>query len=93
MKPERFYQSLLHTLQENEVRRLTKCLEEIDQKLLDCRKSLEEYQRARLALDKINEHLSRLRAKRPPMTEQLPTPELQEIIKSGIEHFKSSGKI
>lgn len=93
MKPEQFYQSLLHTLQENEVRRLTNCLEEIDHKLLDCRKSLDEYHRARLALDTINEHLSRLGAKPLPVNEQVPTTDLEEIIKTRIEHHKSSGKI
>ena len=43
MKQEQFFENILQTMHEDEARKLIKCLEEIDYKLLDCRRSLDEY--------------------------------------------------
>ena len=94
MKQEQFFENILHTLHKDEAGKLTKCLEEIDYKLLDCRRSLEEYNRVRSSLQMINEKLSRLGAQTlvvPP--DDLPTRDLGEILKSRIERFKTDGKI
>ncbi|HXG51759.1 MAG TPA: hypothetical protein VNN77_10175 [candidate division Zixibacteria bacterium] len=88
------YEHLLQALQESELRRLHKCLEEIDHKLLDCRERVEEYHRTRLALQSINEKLSLLGAQ--PLSvagEEVSGQDLAEIINSRIQRFKSSGKL
>ena len=94
MKQEQFFENILHTLHKDEAGKLTKCLEEIDYKLLDCRRSLVEYDRVRSSLQMINEKLSRLGAQTlvvPP--DDLPTRDLGEILKSRIKRFKTDGKI
>jgi hypothetical protein len=92
-KSEQPFAHLVRALQEGEARRLSQCLEEIDHRLLSCRKSLEEYRRLRIALRIINSQLSRLGAEPLSVTDDLATHDLSEIIKSRIDHFKSTGKI
>ncbi len=84
---------LVRALQEGEARRISQCLEHIDHRLLDCRKSLEEYRRLHSALRTINGQLSRLGAEPLTVADDLPDQDLTEIIKSRIDHFKSMGKI
>jgi hypothetical protein len=93
MKQEQSYESLLHALQEDEARRLNTCLEEIDHRLLDCRKYLDEYDRVRSTLQTLNEQLSRLGGEPLPVVDGLPTHDLGEIIKKRIEHMRSQGKM
>jgi hypothetical protein len=93
MKQERPYERLLQTLHEDEARRLSKCLEEIDDKLLDCRKYLEEYDQVRSTLHTINEQLSRFGAEALPVADHLPSHDLGEIVKKRIEHLRSQGKM
>ncbi len=93
---EQIIQSSLNHLRqsfEHETGRLGKCLEEIDQKLLDCRKYLEEYERVRSTLHGLNEELSRFGADSLPVADHLPTHDLGEIIRHRIEHLRSQGKI
>jgi hypothetical protein len=93
-KFEQPFEHLLRTLQEGEVRRLIQCLEEFDHRLLNCRKSLDEYRRLRTTLRSINNDLSRLGAKPLSVVEdELPTSDLSEILKKRIDLFKSTGKI
>jgi hypothetical protein len=54
---------------------------------------LEEYSRLRSTLRTINNKLSRLGAEPLKVADELATQDLNEIIKSRIDHFKSSGKI
>ena len=93
MKQEQPFESIVHTLHEDETRKLGKCLEEIDDKLMNCRRSLEEYHRLRSSLHTINEKLSRLGAETLAVSEDLPTRDLGELIKDRIERFKFQGKI
>ena len=93
MKQERLQESILQATCENEACTLDKFLEEIDGKLLDCRKYLDEYKRARLALRTINERLSRLGAPTLPVADHLPADGLGEIIDSRIRHFTLAGKM
>jgi hypothetical protein len=93
MKQEQPYERMLQTLQEDEARRLSKCLEEIDHSLLDCRKYVEEYDQVRSTLHTINEQLSRLGAEPLPVVDGLPTHDLGEVIKNRIDHMRSQGKI
>jgi len=92
-KPEQPFAHLVRALQEGEARRLSQCIEQIDSRLADCRKSLEEYRRLRVALRVINSQLSRLGAEPLSLGDDLVTHDLSEIIKSRIDHFKSSGKL
>jgi hypothetical protein len=92
-KSEQPFAHLVRALQEGEARRLSQCLEEIDQRLVNCRKSLEEYRRLRVALRVINSQLSRLGAQPLSLTEDVMAHDLTEILRSRIEHFKSSGKL
>ena len=92
-KPEQPFAHLVRALQEGEALRLSQCIEQIDNRLVDCRKSLEEYRRLRVALRVINSQLSRLGAEPLSLGDDLVTHDLSEIIKNRIDHFKSSGKL
>ena len=92
-KPDQPFEQLVRALQEGEARRISECIQEIDHRLLDCRKSLEEYRRLRTTLRTINGQLSRLGAQPLAVADELPTQDLSEIIKSRIDHFKSTGRI
>ena len=87
------FEHVVRALQEGEARRLSQCIEQIDHRLLDCRKSLQEYRRLRTALRLINGQLTKLGVQPLSVVEELPTHDLSEIIKSRIEHFKSTGKL
>lgn len=92
-KTEQPFDQLVRALHEGEVRRISECIQEIDHRLLDCRRSLEEYRRLRTTLRTINGQLSRLGAEPLAVADDLPTQDLSEIIKSRIDHFKTTGKI
>lgn len=77
----------------HESSRLSKCLEEIDHKILDCRKYLEEYDQIRATLHDVNEKLSRLGVEALPVADNLPTHDVGEIIRGRIEHLRSQGKL
>src|ERR687895_515559 len=87
------FDHLVRVLQEGEAWRITQCIQDIDHRLLDCRKSLEEYRRLRSTLRTINNKLSRLGAETLKDADELATQDLNDIIKSRIDHFKSSGRI
>ena len=91
--PEQPFEHLVRALQEGEARRVSQCIQDIDHRLMDCRKSLEEYRRLHSTLRTINGQLSRLGAEPLAVADDLPAQDLSEIIKSRIDHFKSTGKI
>jgi len=92
-KPEQPFDQLVRVVQEGEFRRISECIQGIDHRLLDCRKSLEEYRRLHTTLRTINGQLSRLGVEPLAVADDLPSQDLTEIIKSRIDHFKSTGKI
>jgi hypothetical protein len=87
------FEHIVRALQEREARRISQCIQDIDHRLMDCRKSLEEYRRLCSTLRAINGQLSRLGAEPLAVADDLPAQDLTEIIKSRIDHFKSTGKI
>jgi hypothetical protein len=87
------FDDLVRALQEGEMRRISQCIQEIDHRLLDCRRSLEEYRRLRHTLRTINNQLSRLGAEPLALADDLPTQDLGEIISKRIDHFKTTGKL
>ena len=91
--PEQPFEHLVRALQEGEARKISRCVEEIDHRLLDCHKSLEEYRRLHSSLRMINDQLSRLGAETLAVADELPPQDFGEIINSRIDHFKSNGKI
>jgi hypothetical protein len=92
-EPEEPFNHLVRALQEGEAWRISQCIQDIDHRLLDCRKSLEEYGRLRSTLRTINHKLSRLGAEPLKVVDELATHDLSEMIKSRIDHFRSTGKI
>jgi hypothetical protein len=92
-KSEQPFEHLIRALQEGEARRISQCIQEIDHRLLDCGKSLEEYRRLRSTLRTINTQLSQLGEQPLSVDEEAPAQDLSEIIKWRIDHFKSKGKI
>ena len=93
-KSEQPFEHLIRALQEGEARRISQCIEQIDHRLIDCRKSLEEYRRVRDSLRLINTELSKLGQQPLSVDEDdLPGHDLSEIIKWRIDHFKSKGKL
>jgi hypothetical protein len=93
IEQEQPFEHLVRALQEGEAHRISQCIEQIDHRLLDCHKSLEEYRRLHSTLRTINNQLSRLGAETLTVANELPVHDLGEIIKSRIDHFKSTGKI
>ena len=91
--PEQPFDHLVRALQEGEALRISQCIQDIDHRLLDCRKSLEEYSRLPSTLRTINHKLSRLGAEPLKVVDELVTHDLSEMIKSRIDHFRSTGKI
>jgi DNA repair exonuclease SbcCD ATPase subunit len=83
----------LRQIFDQESRRLTKCLEEIDDNILACRQYLQDYEHVRSSLHGVNEKLSQLGAESLPLPDGLPTLELGEIVRERIEHLRSQGKI
>ena len=76
-----------------ESRRLSKCLEEIDDNILACRQYLQEFERIRSSLYGLNEKLAQLGAESISIPDGLPTTDLGEIIRQRIEYLRSQGKI
>jgi primosomal protein N'' len=76
-----------------ESRRLTKCLEEIDDNILACRQYLQDYERIRSSLYGLNEKLAQLGAESIQIPDSLPTADLGEIVRQRIEHLRTQAKI
>jgi len=70
---------------DHEKNKLDHCLGEIDQKVLDCRQYIAEYDRIRWYLVTLNEKLSRLGVDPLPIPDPLPTTDLGDIITARIE--------
>ena len=92
-KSEQPFEHLMRAFQEGEARQISQCMEGIDLRLLNCHKSLEEYRRLHSTLRLINNQLSRLGAEPLAVADDVATQDLNVIIKSRIDHFKSTGKI
>ncbi|HZD40413.1 MAG TPA: hypothetical protein VE131_06800 [Terriglobales bacterium] len=76
-----------------ESRRLSKCLEEIDDNILACRQYLQDYERIRSSLYGLNDKLVQLGAESIAIPDGLPTADLGEIIRQRIDYLRSQGKI
>lgn len=76
-----------------ESRRLSKCLEEIDDNILACRQYLQDYERIRSSLYGLNEKLTQLGAESIQIPDGLPTTDLGEIVRQRIESLRLQGKV
>lgn len=76
-----------------ESRRLSKCIEEIDDNILACRQYLQEHERIRSSLQALNQKLTQLGAESVQLPDGLPTTDLGEIVRQRIEDFRLQGKI
>jgi primosomal protein N'' len=76
-----------------ESRRLSKCLEEIDDNILACRQYLQEYDRIRSSLVSLNQKVTQLGAESIQVPDGLTSNDLGEIVRQRIEHLRSQGKI
>jgi len=76
-----------------ESRRLSKCIEEVDDNILACRQYLQEHERIRASLAAINQKLIQLGAEGVQVPDGLNTSDLGEIVRQRIEHLQSHGKI
>jgi primosomal protein N'' len=76
-----------------ESRRLSKCLEEIEDNILACRQYLQDYERIRGSLHGLNEKITQLGAQSIQVPDGLPTSDLGEIVRLRIDHLRSQGKI
>lgn len=76
-----------------ESRRLSKCLEEIDDNILACRQYLQDYEKIRSSLHGLNEKLTQLGAQTIQVPDGLPTIELGEIVRERIDFLRSQGKL
>src|SRR5574341_2110440 len=64
-----------------ESRRLSKCLEEIDNNILACRQYLQEYERIRSSLDSLNQKITQLGSESIQVPDGLTTNDLGEIVR------------
>ena len=76
-----------------ESRRMSKCLEEIDDNILACRQYLQDYERIRSELKMLNDKLVQLGTESISVPDGLPTHDLGEIVRQRIDHLRSQGKI
>ncbi len=76
-----------------ESRRLSKCLEEIDDNILACRQYLQDYERIRSSLYGLNEKIAQLGAQSIQVPDGLATTDLGEIVRERIDFLRSQGKI
>ena len=76
-----------------ESRRLSKCIEEVDDNILACRQYLQEHERIRASLNAINQKLTQLGAEGIEVPDGLDTSDLGGIVRQRIEHLRSQGKI
>ncbi len=76
-----------------ESRRLSKCLEEIDNNILACRQYLQDYERIRSSLHALNEKLCQLGADAIQVPDGLPSADLGDTVGQRIDHLRSEGKI
>ncbi len=76
-----------------ESRKLSKCLEEIDDNLLACRQYLQDYERIRSNLRGLNEKLTQLGAESIQEPDGLTSTDLGEIVRQRIENLRSQGKV
>ena len=76
-----------------ESRRLSKCIEEVDDNILACRQYLQEHAPIRASLDALNQKLTQLGAEGIQVPDALDTNDLGEIVRQRIEHLRSQGKI
>lgn len=76
-----------------ESRRLSKCIEEIDDNILACRQYLQEHERIRSSLQALNQKLTQLGAEGIQVPDGLNTNDLGEIMRQRIDHLRSQGKI
>lgn len=78
---------------EEEKNKLEDCLSGIDQKILDCRLHIEEYQRIRSHLDALNERLTHFGRETLLMPEPLSSSDLGDLVRGRIDQLRSHGKI
>ncbi len=76
-----------------ESRRLSKCLDEIDDNILACRQYVQDYERIRSSLNSLNEKMAQLGAEAILVPDGLPTTDLGEIIRLRIDSLRSQAKI
>ena len=76
-----------------ESRKLSKCLEEIDDNILACRQYLQDYERIRSSLQGLNEKLTQLGAESIQVPDGLPSADLADIVKQRIENLRTQGKV
>jgi hypothetical protein len=75
------------------IRRLSRCLEKIDETTLASRQHLERYKSIRLELQALNDRLTQLGAAPLELPVGPTGGDLGEMILSRVEHLKSIGKI
>jgi len=75
------------------MRRLSRCLEKIDEKTLACRQHLEEYNSIRSELQNLNDKLEQLGAAPVDLPSGPGSSDLGEMVIARVEHLKSLGKI
>ena len=76
-----------------ESRRLSKCIEEVDDNILACRQYLHEHERIRSSLSAINQKLAQLGAEGIQIPDGLNTNDIGEIVRQRVEHLRLQGKI
>lgn len=78
---------------DHKTRKLTRCLEKIDEKTLGCQEQLNEYGRIRSELESLNDQLRQLGSNPIELPSGPTGGDLAEIILTRLEHLKSLGKI
>lgn len=78
---------------EEEKNKLADCLSAIDQKILDCRVHIEQYQGIRSRLENLNGRLTHFGRDTLVLPEPLPSTDLGDLVRARIDQLRSNGKI
>lgn len=78
---------------DHEKNKLDQCMSGIDQKILDCRQHISEYDRTRSYLNTLNERLSRLGVDPLPIPDPLPMTDLGGVITARMDLLRSQGRL
>ncbi len=83
---------LRHSFNE-ESQNLNKCMEEIDDNILACRKYWQDYERISSELDAANEKLIQMGIEPVSVPDRLSSGDFAEALQRRIEHLRSQGKL
>jgi DNA repair exonuclease SbcCD ATPase subunit len=76
-----------------ETQNLSKCLEQIDDRIMACRKQLEEYEHICASLDELKRKMDQIGAGPGEIPDRLPISDFGQVVQQRLEYLRFQGKI